>query len=800
MFTIVAHAWQSWRYGRSVFVLAAAALAIGIGATTAIFTVVNAVMLRPLAYPNGDRIGELFGATIGRPDARSSLSYTDAIAYQSQTASFDVFGWFRPETYTLTFPGAPQHVQGAAVTTSLAHNLGIQPAIGRWFTDETGAVISNGLWQRLGGSPSLVGTSIVLNGRSLTLTGIMPPRFRLPEIGHGGDNVLNDVWTALDHTGTLPGSRDGGFFFAYARLKPGVTFAQADADVKRVAAEIARKEPGSHPAYTARLDSLRDMVVTGIRPTLLMLLAAAVLLFLVTCGNVAALLLARSVARARDSALRVALGASRWHLALQFFTEGLFVSLTGAAIGVLLSNLLVRVVVSMAADFVPRADEISLDRRVLLFALAAGVLSSALSSLTPLWQVAHTQPRDALGEGVRSTAGARGRRLSSSLVVGEIALASTLLAVSAVLIGNVSALERMWPGFDTRNLLTFQMTLSGTIASKDEARVAHQIRLVETLAALPGVEAVGFANQTPLDGCCLSTALYPDGQAIDLSAPQKVAFLPVNPDYFRALGLTLRNGRLLNYADSHDDQVLTVVINEAAARRYWGSRDPVGTFGRISQPDGSRFRVVGVIADIHNDGVGKPTVPEVYMLHSAANVNPMHFVIRSRLPLQTLLPAIRKAVQQFDPQQPIHQAATMEEILLTSLALQRVGTFMATFFALAALLMATLGLYGVMSYSVRQRRVEFGTRMALGALTRDLLRLVLGNGVRMAAYGVALGAIAVAGCAWLLVRQLEIQHISWVPFASSTAIVCAVAIAASLGPAWRVTRFTPMMAIRDDRA
>jgi putative ABC transport system permease protein len=799
MLAVVAHAWQSWRHTRTVFVLAAAALAVGISATTAIYTVVNSVMLKPLGYPHGERFGELFGATIGRPDARSSLNFDDAVAYQTQTASFDVFGWFRPETYTLTSPGAPQHVQGVAVTTSLAHNIGVHPVIGRWFTDATGAVISNGLWKRLGGQPGILGTAVVVNGRSFTITGVMPPRFRLPEIGHDSNNVLNDVWIALDQTGTARGSRDGGFFFAYARLKPGVTFEQADADVKRVAAEIARQDPASHPAYTARLDSLREMVVTGIRPTLLMLLAAAGLLFLVTCGNVAALLLARSVARARDSAIRVALGANRRQLAVQFFVEGLFVSLTGAAVGVVLSIWLVKVVVSMAADFVPRGDEISIDWRVLSFALATGLLSSALSSLTPLWQTSRIQPREALGDGVRASAGARSRRLSGSLVVGEIALAFTLLAVSAVLIGNMSTLRRTSPGFETKNVVTFQLTLSDAISSKGEVRVPHQVRLIEAISGIPGVEAAGFANQTPLDGCCLSTALYPDGNPIDLKVPQKVAFLPVSPDYFHALGLTLKSGRLLTYADSRDDELLTVVINDAAARQYWGSRDPIGTFGRISRPDGSRFRVIGVVGDIRNDGIGKPTVPEIYMLHSVAAVNPMHFVVRSSLPVQTLVPQIRQAVQRIDPTQPVHQMATMDEILLTSLALERVGSFMAAFFAVAALLMATLGLYGVMSYSVRQRRVEFGTRMALGAVGRDLLGLVLGNGLKMAAYGLVLGSISVGVAAWLLIHNLRIQHVSWTPFAYSTAIVAGVALAASLGPAWRVSRFSPMMAIRGDR-
>ena len=415
MLSSIAHARQSWRHAGGLFLMAAAALAIGIGATTAIYTVVNAVMLRPIAYAHGDRFGQLFGASLGEPDARSSLSYQDVVAYQTETQSFDAFGWFRPETYTLTSPGAPQHVQGAAVTPSLAQSLGVQPALGRWFAEAGDAVISNSLWRRLGGAPAIVGSPIVLNGRSFTITGVMPPRFRLPEIGHAGNNVLNDVWIPLDAAGTAPGSRDGNFFFVYARLKPGVSFAPGGC--RRQARGRRHRATGSRIA--SRLYGPRRLAphVRGhlaYRPTLLMLLAAAALLFLVTCANVAALLLARSVASARDTAVRVALGADRWRLAAQFFFEGLFVSLAGAAAGVALSVVLVRVVMRMAADFVPRSDEVALDWRVLVFALVIAVLASALSSLTPLWQAMRTQAAEALSDGVRTTAGARSRRLSSS--------------------------------------------------------------------------------------------------------------------------------------------------------------------------------------------------------------------------------------------------------------------------------------------------------------------------------------------------------------------------------------------------
>jgi predicted permease len=798
MITVFAQAWRSWSSGRSVLALAAAALAIGIGATTAVYTVVNAVMVKPLAYEHGERFGVLFGGTKGDPKARTSLAFPDVVRYEQQTrGSFDVFGWYRSETYTLTAPGPPRHVNGAAVTTSLAHHLGVAPLVGGWFQDDTGAVISSGLWAELGGSPSIVGRAIVLNGRSFTVTGVMPARFRLPEVGHDGSNVRNDVWIALDATGRRAGSQDGGFFFAYARLKPGVSFEQADADVKRVAAGIATAEPFSHPAYTARFDSLRSLVVEGVRPTLLVLLAAASLLFFIGCANVAALLLARSIARVRDTALRIALGASKRQLAMQFFAEGLLVAAIGATAGVLLSLGLVRIVVTMAAELVPRAEEVTIDWRVLLFTLATGILASVLASLAPLWQASRTQPNEVLTDGVRSTAGARSRRLSGSLVVAELALAFTLLSVGVVLWLHVNQLSQVKPGFDADHLLTFQVTLSDELLRVDERRASEQIRFIDALRAQPGVQAVGITNQTPLDGCCLSTAIFPEGEPADLTTPQKVAFLPVNPAYFETLRLPLRRGRLLTYADNREDPLL-VVLNEAAVKRYWPGRDAVGAFGHLTRPDGSRFQVVGVVGDIRNDGIDKPTIPEVYLLHSVTAFNPTHFVVRSTLAPQALLPQVRRAILAVDPAQAIHNAATMDQIVMTSLSLKRVATIMSGFFAVAALLMAALGIYGVLSYSVRQRTVEFGTRMALGAMGGDLFALVLGGGLKIAAAGLAIGLLSVTLVSQWLARMLELPQAGWAPFASAALAIGGLALLASLVPAWRASHLTPMVAIRND--
>ncbi|MGH9630994.1 MAG: FtsX-like permease family protein, partial [Bryobacteraceae bacterium] len=574
-------------------------------------------------------------------------------------------------------------------------------------------------------------------------------------------------------------------------------FQQAEADVKRVAAGIAKQDPASHPAYTASLLSLRDTVITGIRPTLLLLFAAAGLLLLITCANVAGLLLARSVVRAHETAIRVAIGAGQRQLALQYFMEGLLVSLAGAAAGVLLSIALVRVIVNMAAEFIPRADQIAIDWTVLLFALGAACLASALSSLAPLWQAMRTLPNEALTDEVRSSAGARSRRLSRSLVIAEIALAFTLLAVSAVLIHHLGNLTRVWPGFDPNHLLTFQLTLGDTISSKGEKRVPHQIRLTQALESIPGVNGVAFVNQLPLAGCCFSTTIYPEGQPVNPNSSQGISFLPVSPGYFETMRIPLRSGRLLTYHDTND-KILFAVINQTAARHYWPDRNPIGAYGHLASPTGSRFQVVGVVGDVRNNGLDEPTIAEIYLLSTAAAVNPMHFVVRSPRPAEALLPDIRRAIENLDPAQPIHNVATMQEIVRKSVTLERAGSFMMTFFALAALLMATLGVYGVVSYSVRQRTVEIGTRMAMGAGSRDLLFLVVRSGLRMAAYGVAIGGLAVVAASWFLVRTFEIRDLGWLPFVSSTAIVAGVAIAASFVPAWRATLVSPMVAIRNE--
>jgi predicted permease len=777
-----------------VAALAIIAFAIGIGSATAIFTVINGVMLRPLPYPEGERFVALYGARFTEPGQYSSHSYPDLIEYQQRTSSFDVFGWFMTRDFNLTLGGEPQYVSGAAVTPSLAQNLGVDPIMGRWFNDETGVVISTSLWRRLGSDPAIVGKAVTIDGRQLTITGVMPTGFRFPIEGSTPARFEGEVWVYLDPEG-IGQDASQAIYFAYGRRKPGVSLAQASADVKRAAEEIARLDPRSHPSYTAEVVGLRQSTYRELRSTLFLLFAAAGLLLLIACANVATLLLARSIAKARETAIRIALGAARRHLALRYLLESAVVSLIGAAAGAGLSIVLVRVIVTAGSEYLPYANEIAMDWKVAGFGLAMAFVASALAGLAPLWQALRTPPNAVLTDGVRASAAAPVRKLSQALVIAEIALAFTLLTVSVILVVHLGNLGRVSTGFNPNDVFTFEVTVpAGVVNSKQ--LMPYQKRLLEAVAAIPGVTSAGLNNQLPLDGCCMGGTLLPEGKPESLDA-RRVSFNIVTPGFFQAMGIPLRAGRFLNETDLGED-ILLAVVNEAAVKRYWPDRDPIGAFGRLNRIDGNRFQVVGVIGDVHNNGLNAAPEAELYLMATVIPVNPMTVVMRSSLTPAQLLPEVRRAVRGVDATLAIHDERTMSAIVQDSLQLERVSSLVMTLFGLGALLMAALGIYGVVSYGVRQRTVELGTRMALGAVGRDLMRMVVGSGLRMAAAGMAIGALALIATVVLLTRALEIRDVTWSPFALSIGVVAFVSVAASYVPAWRASLLSPMVAIRDE--
>ena len=801
MLSALSQAWASWKTAPGVALLAVVAFAVGIGSTTTIFTVVNGVLLRPLPYPDGERFVSLYAVNTTSPGAFNLMSVPELQDYQQQTTSFDVFGWLRAGRYLLTAPGDPQFVPGAAVTPALARQLG-PPRLGQWFVEDTSAVISTSLWRRLGGGPEIIGRAITLDERQYTITGVMPPTFQFPLASLGGTRGNTELWIPLDPS-PPNASRGSGLSVAYARRKPGVSLEQAKADARRVATAVAAIEPARYQNYTAGVADLREATIgmfgAAVRAPLLILLGGAGLLLLIACANVATLLLARSVVRARETAIRVALGASRRQLALRHFAEGALVSVAGAAAGVGLSVILVRHILAAASAFIPRVDDIAIDWTVLGFSVAVAVATGVLAGLAPLWQAMRTAPNAVLSEGVRASAAAPAQRLSKAFVVAEIALAFTLLTTSAILVVHMRNLERVPLGFDPDGLVAFNLTLPrgvGTSEERSEQRRAAQARLMDALRQTPGVTGAAFANQLPAGPFCGDTPIYVEGRPPDALGP-RVCPVGATPDFFSTMRIPLRAGRLLNESDSQQRDGSAVVINEAAARAYWPERSPIGASVRLSTPDNDPFKVVGVVGDVRNSGLNRPAAPEIYVPAAVLAVNPMNVVVRSDLPANQLIAAARGAIRQADPTLVMENVRTIHDIVLNTLQLERLSSLVMTFFGLAALLMATLGIYGVVSYFVRQRTMELGTRMALGAVNRDLVALVLGGGLKLSLVGIAVGSIALAGGVWLLVRYLEVANFGWLPFAASTAVVTLVAAGASSVPAWRTTRLSPMAAIRE---
>ncbi|HEU4939900.1 MAG TPA: SpoIIE family protein phosphatase, partial [Vicinamibacterales bacterium] len=559
--------------------------------------------------------------------------------------------------------------------------------------------------------------------------------------------------------------------------------------------------PERYRNYTAGVADLREATIglagSIVRAPLLILLGGAGLLLLIACANVATLLLARSVARARETAIRVALGASQSQLALRYFAEGALVSVAGAAAGVGLSAIFIRQILTAASGFISRVDDIAIDWRVLGFSVAVAVVTGVLAGLAPLWQAMRTAPNAVLSEGVRASAARPAQRLSKAFVVVEIALAFTLLTTSAILLVHMRNLERVSLGFDPDGLVAFNLTLprgAGTPAERAEQRRAAQARLMDALRQTPGVTGAAFASQLPAGPFCGSTPIYVEGQPRD-ALVQRACTVGVTPDFFSTMRIPLRAGRLLNESDSQQRDASAVVINEAAARAYWPGRDPIGASARHSTLENDPFKVVGIVGDVRNNGLNGPAAPEIYL--PAAVVNPMNVVVRSDLPADQLIAAVRRTVRQVDPTLVMEDVRTIHDIVLNTLQFERLSSLVMTFFGLAALVMATLGIYGVVSYFVRQRTVELGTRMALGAVNRDLVALVLGGGLKLALVGVAVGSIALVGAVSLLVRYLAVANFGWLPFAGSTGVVALVAAAAAAVPAWRTTLLSPMVAIRE---
>ena len=797
MLSLVVQGWRSWLHAKSVAVLAILALAIGIGSATAIYTVVQSVLLNPLPYPNPDRYLSVIGSWRGLPDSKTAWSYPNCMDFQRRARTVESLGCVSNRDYNLVLGDQAIHAESEQVSPSFVRSLGVTLQSGSWFSssprDLHSAVISNSLWKRIGSPLNPAGQRLFINSIPYTVVGVAPAWFRFPI-----NNPAVDLWLPLDPLRGERTNREFKFMDCFAKKKPGVTNAQVRADVQRIAAELEREYPDSEQNHMATVQPLLAETVKAVRPSLLFLLVAAAALLLIACGNVAGLLLARSVGRSKETAMRVALGATPWQLAVQYLAEGLFVSVAGAAIGIALSVGLTKIVILLAADSLPRASGVAVDWHSVFFAVLVAFACGVLLSLAPLWQAVRTAPNAVLTSGVRASSSAVTRRLLSGFVIGEIALSFALLAVASLCLQHLGILFHVDLGFEPNRVTNFQTFPPLAKYQNSPSLTAYQSRLLAAIAKIPSVESVGFTNVLPLSGNQVDILAVPDDRPIkglnftQLAKLYDYEFRCVSPGYLEALRIPLRAGSYLPDV-TPDAKVLPAVVSETVAHKLWPHQNPLGhslQIGDIKAP----MRVVGVVGDIQ-ESLTDPSRGHIYVSYKTVwlRIFNMRWAVRTRSADPQLANNIRRAIRSVDPGQSTFAVEPMTELIQTSVSREKLQSSVVSFFGAAALLLSILGIYGVMSYSVRQRVPEMSTRLALGATGNNLVALVLAAAGKMAAAGILIGLVITFAVSGLLTYlNISIHHAP--PFFTAGSFIALATLLSSAFPALVTARLPPALA------
>src|ERR1051325_2005377 len=809
--------WQDLRYGarmllkRPGFTLVAViTLALGIGANTAIFSVVNAVLLRALPYTQPEQLVRIGSANLQKGTRLGTFSPQDFYDWRERNTVFESMAAYDGWSPSLTGTGEPERLAGGRVSASFFDVLKAKPLLGRSFlpTEEQRgnhmvAVLSYGLWQRrFGANPSIIGQSITLNGLSYTVVGVMPQEFEPPEFS-GVDFEKPELWApfAPDLTQWTRSGRsvDTGI----ARLKPGVTLAQAEAEMATIGRQLEQQYPGSNTNISTSIASLQDQLVGSIRPALFVFLAAVGFVLLIACANVANLLLARAATRAREIAIRTALGAGRLRIMRQLLTESLLLALMGGGLGLLLALWATDFLVVLGSGSIPHLGRVSLDARVLSFTLGLTFVTGIVFGLLPALQASRPDLNETLKEGGRTGTGGAGRqRLRSLLVVSEIALSLVLLLGAGLLVKSFIRLQQVNPGFDPQNVLAMYVFLPGAKYPDDAKQVAFFDQVEQRVAALPGVESVGMVSNLPISGNFDQVSFYIEGQPVQ--GPGDVPDVEryyVNADYFKALRIPLRTGRAFG-AEDRAGAPGTVIIGEATARRFWPNESPLGKrvkLGTLESPD-PWLSVVGVVGDVRHYALDIAPTPQIYLPYTLAPSQQMTLLVRgsggASAP-ESQAASVRDQVWAVDRDQPVYNIKSMERVVAESTAQRRFTVLLVGIFAAVALILAVIGLYGVMSYMVTQGAHEIGIRMALGAQAGDVLRLIVGHAMMLVVIGVCLGLLAAFAMTRVISGFLyEVSATDAWTFAGVPLLLCAVAAAASYIPARRATRVDPMIALR----
>jgi putative ABC transport system permease protein len=782
-------------------------LALGIGANAAIFSVVNGVLLRPLPFPEPERLVAVWTAQPAKDLVRGSSSYPDFADYRDQTASFDGLAATRSRGYTLSSPKGAERIDGARVSWTLFPVLRVTAALGRTFSadeDRLGgprvAVIGDALWRRrFGGDPGVVGRPVTLDGEAYTVLGVLPRGFRFDF-----DLREAEIWTptALDGKDSIE-ERGQHYLQVVGRLKPGVPIAAARADLGAVSARLAAAYPQSNTGRTAIVQPLHDAIVGATRQGLLVLLGAVALVLLVSSANVANLLLARGSEREREVALRSALGASRGRLARQLLTESVLLSLVGGALGLLVAFWGTDGLLALAPADLPRLGDVHVDARVLGFTLGVTILAGLLFGTAPALRAARVALVPALSEGGRGGSGGPGaRRMRSVLIVAEVALALVLLVGAGLLLRSLGRLLGVDPGFRAESVLTLRLDLPDAHYQKPENVLSFYEKLLPRAAALPGVRSVAAVAPLPFGNSMWVTGIYrkdrPEpGPGEKLSAHYEAA----TPGYFETIGIRVTRGRTFSDRDRRGAPRV-VLVSESLAARLFPGEDPVGkpvAFGVTLDDEDEKapWEVAGVVADVVLDRLDKALEPTFYVPAFQQPWNGVSLVLRAAGSPGTLAEAVRKEVQALDPELPVFHVRTMPELVSASVAQRRFQALLLAAFAAVGLALAATGLYGVMALSVSQRTREIGVRIALGAPARGVLGLVLRQALSLVLLGTAVGLLGALALSRVLSSLLfRVSATDPVTFGIVAGLLLVTALVASYVPARRATRVDPLEALR----
>jgi putative ABC transport system permease protein len=782
-------------------IIAVITLALGIGANTAIFSAINALLLKPLPFPELDRVVAVWDKLPSRGLQRNEVTVANYLDWQSQTQSFEQLALYRWWSANLTGIDPPERIQGFLVTANFLDTTGMKPIMGRNFLPEENqpgkgavAVITHSLWQRrFGGDPNILNKTITINSITRTVVGVMPERFNFPKGA--------EVYAPLPMTPELMKSRGDHSYYVLGRLKPGASIPGAQAELDNITARLEQQFPETNKGWGATIFPIVADTVRTYDTALWIMMGAVGFVLLIACANVANLMLARASGRKKEIALRTALGASRWRIVRQLLTESLIVALIGGALGVLIGfwgiDALRAANPAEASRFAPGWYQLGINAPVLLFTLGLSVVSGIVFGLVPALQASRTNLNDSLKEGGRQTS-ASSHRLRSSLVVFEFALSLVLLVGAGLLTRSFLALVKTDPGFNPDHVLTMNLMLPAAKYKDQPARAAFYNDLVQRVKTQPGVESAAVVNYLPLGGANSSDSYLVEGEPEPAPGDEHGGrYRVATPDYFRTMGISIVRGRGFTDQDRAGAPPV-VIVNEAFVRKHWPGADPIGKRIRFYGPleRAPWMQVVGVIADVKHE-LNLAVTPEYYLPHAQNPWNAMVLVAKTSVEPGSLAGALRQQVWAIDKDQPVFDVKTMQEVRSTSVAVYSFSSVMLGIFAFVALLLASIGIYGVMAFAVTQRTQEIGIRIALGARSVDVLKLVVKHGMKLALLGMVIG---LAG-SWAVTRFIEkllvgVEATDLLTFSVVSVCLLVAAFVACYLPARRATKVDPLVALR----